>query len=106
MAVPAVPRAVVAVNDDVPAVRAGDPGGRSMSRPSNVVGKAPNVDLRGQTGPEILEGRRSDEHRVVNVTCLTCGLEDQLLMEPGRTHPWSHDARNASHMVEYHEVGR
>lgn len=76
-----------------------------MSTPSNVVGAAPNVDKRGSTGrPAVLD--RADEHRIVEVTCLTCGREDQLLLEPGRTRPWEHDAQEASHVVEYYEEGR
>ncbi|OYR72358.1 hypothetical protein [Halorubrum ezzemoulense] len=71
-----------------------------MSKTSNVVGAADNVDKRGSTGrPPVLDA--VDEHRIVEVTCLTCGLEDQLMLEPGRTRPWEHDASNASHVVEY-----
>jgi len=71
------------------------------------VGAAPNVDLRERDPTTPLE-RNVDQYRTVVAHCCSCGEHDTILAEPGRSRKWSHDARNPTHVVEYHveEVSR
>jgi len=69
-----------------------------------VQGAAPNVDLRGKRDVEAAADRR--RRQIYEVTCLSCGHSERIHIEPGETRFVDHDQQNATHYVEYHEVGR
>ncbi|WP_418283892.1 hypothetical protein [Halorubrum sp. DTA46] len=75
-----------------------------MRNGMTVVGAAPNVDLRGKKDVENAADR--NRHRIYEVTCLSCDHRERVHVEPGEDRYVDHDETNASHYVEYHEVGR
>jgi hypothetical protein len=75
-----------------------------MRNDATVQGAAPNVDLRGKRDVEDAADR--NRRRVFDVTCLTCGHSERVRVEPGDDRTTDHDRQNATHWVEYVEVGR
>jgi cytochrome c5 len=75
-----------------------------MRNDATVHGAAPNVDLSGKRDVEAAADR--NRRRIFDVTCLTCGHTERVRVEPGDDRTVDHDRQNATHWVEYHEVGR
>jgi hypothetical protein len=73
-----------------------------MRNDATVQGAAPNVDLRGKRDVEDAADRR--QHRIYEVTCLSCDHSERVHVEPGETRFVDHDEQNAAHVVEYVEV--
>lgn len=72
-----------------------------MSAPvDRAIGTAPNVDLSSIDQQTPFE-TDTKARRIIGCECITCGMSDVVLAEPGRTHEWEHARAEPTHTIEY-----